>query len=203
MRIAVIANDDQRMDWEKPGIRAGHDIIWLREMSNEINADVVIDLDFKNEEERVNSLINSGASILIVNSVSDNSIPASFIRINGWKGFLERNILEASSNSQEKMVTEVASIFGRTVQFVPNTPGFISARVVSMIINEAFFALEEKISTKDEIDTAMKLGTNYPYGPFEWCKMIGAPSVLNLLEILSKEDLRYQPASLLKLEAGP
>jgi 3-hydroxybutyryl-CoA dehydrogenase len=203
MRITVIANDEQRMDWEKPGVQTGHEIIWLSEMSNEIKAEVIIDLDFKNEEGRVSSLINSGASILIVNSVSDNGIPASFIRINGWKGFLERNILEASSGSQEKMVTEVAAIFSRTVQFVPNIPGFISARVVSMIINEAFFALEEKISTKDEIDTAMKLGTNYPYGPFEWCKMIGASSIFNLLEILAKEDERYQPAPLLKLEAQP
>ena len=49
----------------------------------------------------------------------------------------------------------------------PDIPGFISARVVSMIINEAYFALEEEVSSKEEIDTAMKLGTNYPYGPFD------------------------------------
>ena len=42
-----------------------------------------------------------------------------------------------------------------------------------MIINEAFLALQEGVSTKEEINTAMKLGTNYPLGPFEWVEKIG------------------------------
>jgi 3-hydroxyacyl-CoA dehydrogenase len=42
-----------------------------------------------------------------------------------------------------------------------------------MIINEAYFALEDNVSTKAETDIAMKLGTNYPYGPFEWGQLIG------------------------------
>ncbi len=44
---------------------------------------------------------------------------------------------------------------------------------MAMIINEAWHALAEEVSTKNEIDTAMKLGTNYPYGPFEWAEKIG------------------------------
>ena len=56
-------------------------------------------------------------------------------------------------------------------------PGFITARVIAMIINEAFFALQENVSSKEEIDTAMRLGTNYPYGPFEWTKLIGIDKI--------------------------
>jgi 3-hydroxybutyryl-CoA dehydrogenase len=67
-----------------------------------------------------------------------------------------------------------------------------------MIINEAYLALGEEVSTIPEIDTAMKLGTNYPNGPFEWCDLIGAANVSALLEKLSQQNTRYTPAPLLK-----
>jgi 3-hydroxybutyryl-CoA dehydrogenase len=71
-----------------------------------------------------------------------------------------------------------------------------------MIINEAYFALEEKISTKGEIDTAMKYGTNYPFGPFEWAEKIGLRRVAALLQRLQLESGRYVPSELLLKEAG-
>lgn len=67
-----------------------------------------------------------------------------------------------------------------------------------MIVNEAFFALGEGVSTKSEIDVAMKLGTNYPYGTFEWCERIGLEKVHNLLEKLAKTDSRYSVAPAMK-----
>jgi len=89
----------------------------------------------------------------------------------------------------------------KKIEWVPDIAGFISARVVSMIVNEAWFALEEEVSTKKEIDTAMKLGTNYPYGPFEWGEKIGLKNIYELLTVLSKTNSRYQPAALLQKEA--
>ncbi len=59
-------------------------------------------------------------------------------------------------------------------------PGFVSARIVSMIINEAYFTLEAGTSTKEEIDIAMKLGTGYPFGPFEWGEMIGLSRIAGI-----------------------
>jgi 3-hydroxybutyryl-CoA dehydrogenase len=70
-----------------------------------------------------------------------------------------------------------------------------------MIVNEAFFALGESVSTMPQIDLAMKLGTNYPYGPFEWSNKIGLKNITGLLNELSKEEKRYQPAKLLLKEA--
>jgi 3-hydroxybutyryl-CoA dehydrogenase len=61
--------------------------------------------------------------------------------------------------------------------------------------------LEEKVSTKEEIDTAMKLGTSYPYGPFEWSRKIGVKNIFELLSVLAKTNARYEPAALLKDEA--
>jgi len=77
----------------------------------------------------------------------------------------------------------------------------ISDRVIYMIINEAYFALEEKVSSKDEIDIAMKLGTGYPFGPFEWAAKIGILKIYETLSHLSETDERYTPAALLKEEA--
>ena len=48
----------------------------------------------------------------------------------------------------------------------------------------------------------MKLGTNYPFGPFEWCKMIGAENILALLQQLYLTDSRYKPSQLLIKEAS-
>jgi 3-hydroxybutyryl-CoA dehydrogenase len=77
----------------------------------------------------------------------------------------------------------------------------IAPRIIAMIVNEAYFGLEDNISTKNEIDIAMKLGTNYPYGPFEWSEKIGLHNIYQLLINLSKQDKRYTPANLLATEA--
>ena len=143
-------------------------------------------------------------SPVIVNSViiTLKELPAGFTRINGWNGFLGRNLIEASGNNETReVVAEIFSHINRKVEWIPDETGFISPRVISMIINEAYYALEEKVSTKDEIDTAMKLGTNYPYGPFEWSEKIGLKNIHELLEALAKTGSRYQPAPLLKAEA--
>jgi 3-hydroxybutyryl-CoA dehydrogenase len=76
----------------------------------------------------------------------------------------------------------------------------ITPRTIAMIINEAYFALEEEISSKEQIDIAMKLGTNYPYGPFEWAEKIGLKKIYNLLTQLYQTDKRYIPAPFMKKE---
>ena len=70
-----------------------------------------------------------------------------------------------------------------------------------MIINEAYFAKDENVSTEKEIDTAMKLGTNYPFGPFEWAQIIGIRNIYALLKTLNETDPRYKPSTLLEKEA--
>ena len=88
----------------------------------------------------------------------------------------------------------------RKAEWLPDVKGFISPRVISMIINEAYFTLESRVSTKEEIDIAMKLGTNYPYGPFEWSEKIGLNRIYSLLLQLSMTDPKYTPCELLRLE---
>jgi 3-hydroxybutyryl-CoA dehydrogenase len=117
-------------------------------------------------------------------------------RINGWPGFLQREIWEVAGRENEG-AENVFEELGWKMIWVKDKPGLVAARVISMIVNEAFFALEEKISTKEEIDMAMKLGTNYPFGPFEWAQKIGGDKIVHLLNRLNQEDKRYQPAAAL------
>jgi len=133
----------------------------------------------------------------VIQTLADLNFPENFHRINAWPGFLKREIWEVVSKTPEK-IKDVFNAFNRKIFFVKDEPGFVSARVISMIINEAFFALGENVSTKEEIDLAMKSGTNYPYGPFEWAEKIGVENILNLLEKLSKKEERYLPAPALK-----
>ena len=60
----------------------------------------------------------------------------------------------------------------------------VSLRVISCIVNEAFLALSEGVATDEDIDRAMKLGANYPKGPFEWVEEIGARSIVETLDSL-------------------
>ena len=133
----------------------------------------------------------------VIETLKENNQPVNFSRINGWPGFLIRSTWEIASGDIS-MTKRLFEQLGWNVVFVADEPGLVSGRVVSMIVNEAFFALEEGVSSKEEIDKATKLGTNYPYGPFEWQEKIGTTNIYCLLHKLSATDKRYYVAPLLE-----
>ena len=195
MILAVFGNDEQWNEIKKDT----SDIEWLRlnslnDLTKDIDAVFIIDEDFIADHSNISNL-------LFINSVSrtlkEMNAPENVLRINGWHGFLSRSNWEIAGPINEKVITIISALNKQSTQ-VPDEPGFIAARALAMIINEAWFALEEKISTMAEIDTAMKLGTNYPYGPFEWGKLIGEKNIFKLLQKLSVNNKRYLPAPLLR-----
>ena len=121
-------------------------------------------------------------------------------KINAWPSFLQSNHWEIMG-AENASIPAIFNALQKQFTFVQDAIGFVSTRVISMIINEAYFALQENISTKEAINIAMKLGTNYPYGPFEWADKIGVTNIYKLLDALSKTDLRYCPAPLLSINA--
>lgn len=142
---------------------------------------------------------------VLVNAVIDTSekLPENAIRFNGWNSFWERPLLEiaGTNNYWLKKTEESLQQLGWLYKIVPDIPGMVAARVVAMIINEAYYGWEDAISSRAEIDTAMKLGTNYPFGPFEWCERIGIQKVHALLARLATTHQRYAPAPMLTNEA--
>jgi 3-hydroxybutyryl-CoA dehydrogenase len=72
---------------------------------------------------------------------------------------------------------------------IADSPGLVVARTVAMLINEAADAAQQGVCTPDGADAAMKLGVNYPAGPFEWLEGWGAPGVIAVLDAL---DAHYR-----------
>jgi 3-hydroxybutyryl-CoA dehydrogenase len=203
MHWVVLANDSQREEFLAQELDRDVKVDWIGspdQFADHKGADVYFDLQFEFTPARIKTLSPLPAGKVIVNSVVHTleNIHLDITRINAWPGFLSSSSIEASGDISEK----VASAWGKRIEFLPDTPGFISARVVSMIINEAYMVVEQGISSREDIDTAMKLGTNYPYGPFEWASKIGLKNIHHLLSVLSKTQARFQPCALLTQEAN-
>jgi 3-hydroxybutyryl-CoA dehydrogenase len=103
---------------------------------------------------------------------------------------------EAILKNAEKILIDLGMNYSK----VPDRVGLIFPRIISMIINEAVQVYSEKIASKEDIDTAMKLGTNYPLGPLEWADKIGIELVYNILTALQRDfgEDRYRPHPALK-----
>lgn len=89
---------------------------------------------------------------------------------------------------------------GQEPERVKDAPGGVFPRILSLIVNEAARSLDEGVAAAAEIDTAMRLGVNYPAGPLGWADRAGLDEVLAVLEGLQREtgDDRYRPAPLIK-----
>jgi 3-hydroxybutyryl-CoA dehydrogenase len=76
----------------------------------------------------------------------------------------------------------------------------VAARILATIVNEAASAVAEGVASPDAIDTAMRLGTNYPSGPLEWGERIGLPHVVHTLDVLHavEPDGRYRVVPMLR-----
>jgi 3-hydroxybutyryl-CoA dehydrogenase len=206
MKVAVISDDPLKEELLAQGLRDGVEPAWLTLPGPVGTVTAVIDLLFDGSTARLAMLKQKNAEIVLINSVTGSCVdlPGNFIRFNGWNTFLKASSIEAAGmdGNAKEAAEKVLGCFNKTIEWVADDPGFISARVVSMIINEAYLALEEGVSSKEEIDTAMKLGTNYPHGPFEWGRLIGLKNIHALLTKLAETNSRYQASVLLQQEAA-
>jgi len=117
-------------------------------------------------------------------------------------------IIRGMATSQETYDATVAvsKAMGKTTVDGRDMPGFIVNRVLMPYINEAAYALYESIGTVEDIDTAMKLGTNVPMGPLQLADFIGLDTCLAIMNVLHSGlgDSKYRPCPLLVkyVEAG-
>lgn len=83
---------------------------------------------------------------------------------------------------------------------VKDVPGFVSNRVLQMMINEAVYCLYEGVASVEDIDTVMKLGMNHPMGPLQLADFIGLDTVLSIMEVMYEGygDCKYRPCPLLR-----
>jgi 3-hydroxybutyryl-CoA dehydrogenase len=98
-------------------------------------------------------------------------------------------VVEAVSKKMEKIPVEVKDV-----------PGFISNRVLQMMINEAIYCVYEGVATPEGIDEIMRRGMNHPMGPLQLADFIGLDTVLSIMEIMHTGygDSKYRPCPLLR-----
>lgn len=122
-------------------------------------------------------------------------------------GRLGRKSGEGFYRYEEGRSTAPASRFAGVIRHGPGGPeplddASIAERVILAIVNEAYRTLGDRVATDDDIDRAMRLGANHPFGPFEWARRTGVTEVAVMLDALSDEDAdTFRPALALLREA--
>ncbi|BBC34745.1 3-hydroxyadipyl-CoA dehydrogenase [Streptomyces graminofaciens] len=110
-----------------------------------------------------------------------------------------RIALSASQDTSPQTLAEATGLFqalGKAVSVIGDAPGMIVARTVARIVDLAHDAVAKGVATEEDIDTAMRLGVNYPLGPFEWSRRLGRNWAYALLDDLHLRDPsgRYAPS---------
>lgn len=164
----------------------------------------VHEFDIYNHHE-VNVFLNTcKVSLGELVHLTDHALTSTIFGFNGLPTFLTREVMEVSlwKKEDEPVLRKLCEDLKTDFLIVDDRVGLVTPRVICMIINEAYYTVQDGTATREDIDLAMKLGTNYPYGPFEWCRRIGVKHVYELIEALYEDtkDERYKICPLLKQE---
>jgi 3-hydroxybutyryl-CoA dehydrogenase len=110
-------------------------------------------------------------------------------------------VVKGAETSDETLATACAyaEAVGKTPIMVADSPGFVVNRVLFPMINEAAQAFAEGVASAADIDTGMKLGTNWPMGPLALADLVGLDTTKAILETFERElsDGKYRPAAIL------
>ncbi len=225
MKIAVLGTGKKLDSWkEKHSLNSS--ITYVQDTQSCGDYDVFVDLNFDESPKRIADYANSDNTFFLLSAnlvnldqaIFDSQIknpPKYAIGICAFPHLIERNTFEICipnyislqhdhdiHSFTERIESIRLSLGYEKTQRVQSRTGLVTARVLCMIINEAYYTVQEGTANKKDIDTAMKLGTNYPKGPFEYVNIFGIDLVYKQLEALfedTKEE-RYKICSLLKSE---
>jgi len=215
MRVLVVSKDNKLFDELKNKIDSLGNVslvakdTLINEMQKE-EVDVVFLLDLKvpvdllRKAEGVfpktlfvyNAVTMSPAALKVKKVDTQNTVGMNLLPT-----FINRPMAEINGNSTKIEVVCLEKL-GWQIQWVDNRVGMVTPRVICMIINEAYYTVQEGTASKEDIHIGMKLGTNYPKGPFEWASEIGIKNVYKTLLAVYKDTLesRYKVCPLMKKE---
>ncbi|MDQ3194019.1 MAG: 3-hydroxyacyl-CoA dehydrogenase family protein [Bacteroidota bacterium] len=182
-----------------------HTVDFIFELTN-FNKEIKFNiLNFIDEKNSKAVLISSSLCITALEQAVHSKYSERIIGAALYPGFSSSKGVEMSktnltSQGNLDKAKKLFETLEKNVHTVTDRPGMISLRIIAMIINEAYLVLQEGTSNRKDIDTAMKLGTNYPYGPIEWSEKLGIELVYNILKSMFDEygDDRYRITPLLK-----
>lgn len=203
MNIAIIGND---VAFEEARARLGDSQHYFQStliskdvVSNDL--DVVFDFNTEWSQPTASVFLDVSAPVFlntVFSTLSESKVIAKgpLFGFCGLPTFFNRNRLEVVilNESQKKDLEELAKFLDFELTVVKDEVGMVTPRIVAMIINEAYEAFQQRVASREDIDLSMKLGTNYPLGPFEWADKIGLDNLNKLLDALahSTGDTRYR-----------
>ncbi|QHS61854.1 3-hydroxyacyl-CoA dehydrogenase family protein [Chitinophaga agri] len=219
MNILVIGEEPHYAAFLEKGGLNGHrvqQVTSLERTGTLADHELVVDLNFDEHTGRARiyakypqvpvlaSIVRTSLSELMSNYAFEQGF--SIIGCNWLPGFAAMPVTEVSviGEEQKPLLAEIMTSLGWEYEIVEDRVGLVTPRVICMIINEAYLAAEEGTASREDINTAMRLGTNYPMGPFEWCEKIGIRHVCGVLDAVYKAtgNERYKISALLAREAG-
>ncbi|HET6274405.1 MAG TPA: 3-hydroxyacyl-CoA dehydrogenase NAD-binding domain-containing protein [Candidatus Cybelea sp.] len=95
---------------------------------------------------------------------------------------------EEVSDDALELAQEFFAELGKGSVLVEDSAGLFLGRTVGSIVNEAIVAVSEEVASPEDVDTAMRLGANYPIGPIEWGREIGGARIRRILKRLADEQ---------------
>ncbi len=214
MNIIVVGSKEQA-NLIKGKVKGEHTLLFSGFLSESHieKADVVFDFGVEENQESLEQYVNYPETAVFLNAVTFNlaeqaiyqsKVECKLFGFNGHSTFIEREVLEVSiyEPKDKDFLEKIMGNLGLEIELIDDRVGMVTPRIIAMIINEAFYTVMEGTATKENIDLGMKLGTNYPMGPFEWANKWGITNVYEVLEALFEDtkDERYKICPLLKKE---
>ncbi len=152
------------------------------------------------------AILASNTSSLPITSIGQElKDPGRLVGLHFFNPVLQMPLVELIPGHVTRSdVVEAARAFavslGKTVVTSRDTPGFVTTRALAVLVNEAAWMLYEGTATKEDIDTAYKLGFHHPMGPFELVDLVGIDTTVAILDVLwdGFRDSRYRACPLLR-----
>ena len=192
-----------KMTHDLEGIEEADLLIEAATENFDLKRKIFVELDEKASPKAI--LASNTSSISLTQLASATSRPDKVIGMHFMNPVPLMKLVEIirgldTSDETTAAVIKAAEKMGKVAVEANDFPGFISNRILCPMLNEAVFALQEGVGSREAIDEVMKLGMNHPLGPLALADLIGLDVVLSVMEVLQADlgEDKYRPAYLLR-----